>query len=366
MSVPTSFLPSLDRPNNVHASPVLALRISPNYIVTGSADTFVRVWLKSSGNLALPALSGNPKASFKTVEISEQLGLVFGGDGKGNITAWRLSDGERLLVQASHEDTVLSLTLDKSTLVSTSRDQVAKVWELETTDGLQSAILQLSHTLQGHRMAVLAAKNANNRIYTSSGDRSIRIWGKHSGNLIRKLEGVASITWFQLRNDAAGTEQLVGACTDGTIRIYNTETGAELACLEGHTNVVSSVQLLKEDSAGDRTIYVASASYDGRVRLWKLPAGDLSLGKCATQLSFTDAVVTPLPLPVSLKANNDPVDPARKEEIKIRDLEKKGEKFVYRVFVMQVSDGYLYCGGESAHVFAWKLHAELDDIATYM
>jgi WD40 repeat protein len=365
MSVPISFLPSLDRPNDVHASPVLALRISPNYIVTGSADTFVRVWLKSSGNLALPALSGEPKASFKTVEISEQLGLVFGGDGKGNITVWRLSDGEILLVQSAHKDTVLSLALDKSTLISTSRDQVAKVWELETTDGLHLTRLQLSHTLQRHRMAVLAAKTANNRIYTSSGDRSIRIWDKHSGNLIRKLEGVASITCFQLRKNAAGTEQLVGACTDGTVRIYNTETGAELACLEGHTNVVSSVQLLKENSVGDGTTHVASASYDGGVRLWKLPEGDLSSGKCVTQLSFTDAVVTPLSLPVPLKANNDPVDPAREEERQRRDLERQGERLVRRAFAMQVSDGYLYCGGESAHVVAWNLHSDLEYRTTW-
>ncbi|KAH4601726.1 hypothetical protein HBI68_141940 [Parastagonospora nodorum] len=361
MSAPNSFLLSLDRPNNLHAAPVLALRVSANYVVTGGADTSVRVWLKSNGNLTIPALLGDPKASFKTVEVSEELGLVFGGDGKGNITVWRLSDGKLLLVQSAHKDTVLSLALDKNTLISTSRDQVAKVWELETTDGLHSTRLQLSHTLQGHTMAVLDAKAANNRIYTSSGDRSIRIWDKHSGNLIRELEGVASITCFQLRKNAAGTEQLVGACTDGTIRIYNTETGAELACLEGHTNVVSSVQPLKEDSAGDGTIYVASASYDGRVRLWKLPEGDLSSGKCVTQLSFTDAVVTPLSLPGSLKANNDPVDPAREEERQRRDLERQGEMLVHRVFAMQVSEGYLYCGGEGAHVVAWNLQSDLDN-----
>jgi WD40 repeat protein len=101
MSTPAAYLPSLDQPNSIHAAPILALRVSANYIVSGSADHLVRVWLKSSGDLALPPLRSYPEASVKTVEVSEHLRLVFSGNGKGEITAWRLSDGERLLVIAA-------------------------------------------------------------------------------------------------------------------------------------------------------------------------------------------------------------------------------------------------------------------------
>lgn len=63
--------------------------------------------------------------------------------------------------------------------------------------------------------------------------------------------------------------------------------------------MVSSVQLSADDSAGAENMILSSSSYDGTIRLWEIPEGDLSSGKCATRLSFTDAVVKPLSLSVS-------------------------------------------------------------------
>jgi F-box and WD-40 domain protein 1/11 len=168
-----------------------------------------------------------------TVEVSEELDIVVGGDTRGNITVWRVSDGAQLRTQSAHDDTVLALALDKATLVSASRDQCAKVWNVD----LQPFSLQLRHTLLGHDKPVLGVQITPSYIYTSSSDHTVRIWSQKSGKHVRSLEPVASIVAFKIRETTAGT-LLLGTCTDSTARLYNVETGAELACLEGHTNIV--------------------------------------------------------------------------------------------------------------------------------
>jgi WD40 repeat protein len=257
-------------------------------------------------------------------------------------------------VRAAHEDSILSLGIDQSTLVSTSRDHTAKVWELPATDNSHQAELQLRHTLRGHSMAVLAVQLLNGRIYTSSGDKSVRIWDTHSGELIRILEGATSVARFQLREDAAGAQRLLGACTDGTIRLYDTETGAELACLKGHTNVVTSVGFLDMNVADAGHTGLASTSYDGTVRLWAPLEEPMSSWKCISTFSFSDAVVTPRPFPRYTTTDRDST---REERTRI-DFLGQEEKAVSRALAMQVSGSHVYCCGESAHIVVWRLTSD--------
>lgn len=357
MSTPPTFLPGPTESDTTHAAPVLVLRVSANYVVSGSADHFVRIWLKSSGNLVQPPVSSYPEAAIKSVEISEELGVVFGGDGKGNIVAWQLSTGERLFIEPAHSDTVLSLTIDKNTLVSSSRDQCAKIWELVVHDSGLPASLQLRHTLEGHSMAVLAVQVAGSRVYTTSGDKSIRVWDKQSGNLIRTLEGLVSIAQFQIRKGVTGTEQLLGASTDKTVRLYDLETGAELACLTGHTNVVCSAQFLELDRVDVGHLRIVSASYDGSIRVWKVLAEPPFSYTCVEKLSFSSAVVTRRAFPTQTRAYYDPVREQMKKE---REAARQAQESIARVLDMQVSGSQVYCCGESAHIINWNLISPRD------
>jgi F-box and WD-40 domain protein 1/11 len=99
-----------------HTARIYALQQSARYVVSGSADGSVRIWPKTDTHPALPPLHGDPQAAIVTVEVSEELDIVVGGDSRGNITVWRLSDGTHLQTQSAHDDTVLALALDKQLL----------------------------------------------------------------------------------------------------------------------------------------------------------------------------------------------------------------------------------------------------------
>lgn len=333
MATPTAYLPTRDHQSAAHTKPIYAISASANYIVSSSADGSIRVWSKERGDLALDPLLGScPGAGSRAIVLSEELDVVVGSDSKGNINVWRLSDGQHLQTQQAHQDGVLALTLEATTLVSTSRDQSAIVWELTTGHDTQHS-LQRRHTLQGLTAAVLAAYLSHDCIFASSGDKTLWIWNRRSGDLIKTIRMGASIAHLEVIENT-GSRQVIAACTDSTIRLYDVEEEVELACLYGHTNVVRSVCVLraKEGNNLPRHIQIASASYDGTVRVWSVQQEPPFAYQCLYQLSFSDAVRTPLPF-----------------------FDKQTARTTLRIVDMLVDNTCLYRCGEGAEVICWSL-----------
>jgi F-box and WD-40 domain protein 1/11 len=155
---------------------------------------------------------------------------------------------------------------------------------------------------------------------------------------------------FKIRETMAGT-LLLGACTDSKVRLYNVETGAELACLEGHTNVVRSVHFTEQEEgkiAGESN-RIVSASYDGTVRVWTLQLEDPFYWECLYSISCMEAA-TPAPEPGQAKK---PVD------FESAGAEKKNR----RIYNMLLDGSTVYCCGESTQIVVWRLSTESIDAA---
>jgi WD40 repeat protein len=90
--------------------------------------------------------------------------------------------------------------------------------------------------------------------WTKSG---IKIWDAKSGKPLSKIK----LDFFVTRLAWTSDKKLI-AGSFGLIRIFDTATWQQIAVLEGHTNVIFSFAL------NDRLL--ASASWDGTVRLWNL------------------------------------------------------------------------------------------------
>jgi WD40 repeat protein len=106
----------------------------------------------------------------------------------------------------------------------------------------------------------VAFDDAGGRIVSGSWDKTVRIWDAESGAELACLRGhrygVMSVAF-----DDAG-RRIVSGSWDKTVRIWDAESGAELACLRGHENAVKSVAF---DNGGRR---VVSGSVDNTIRVW--------------------------------------------------------------------------------------------------
>jgi WD40 repeat protein len=133
-----------------------------------------------------------------------------------------------------------------------------------------TAALVASHlrvVLRGHDDWVWAVAWSpdGRRLATASRDRTSRIWNAESGSEMAVLQGhndgVRGVAW------SPDGRRLATASADRTTRIWDTETGTELALLHGHNDEVRGVAWSPD---GRR---LATASADRTTRIWDTETG---------------------------------------------------------------------------------------------
>ncbi len=119
-------------------------------------------------------------------------------------------------------------------------------------------------TFRGHDFAVVTVVFSPDGNTAASGCRrgTIKLWDTQTGAELATLRG-HNTYFISLAFNPDGT-RLAGASWDKTIQLWDTRTGAELQTLRGHTEAVGSVAFSSEgtriiSSSGDKTIKVWDA-----------------------------------------------------------------------------------------------------------
>jgi WD40 repeat protein len=184
---------------------------------------------------------------------------VTGSEG-GSIQLWESQGQEPLLILENRGLAVLSLALspDGKRVLSGWQDGVARISNLEGSG--QPAVLCEP---MGDVLSAAAHAQAR-RIVLASADCLVWVWDTN-GERLKKLAGhTATVTAVALSPDG---RIATSGSLDGSVRIWDLESGTTLRVLTGHTKGILSVAICPDGKAA------LSGSADGTVRLWDLETG---------------------------------------------------------------------------------------------
>ena len=184
-----------------------------------------------------------------------------------------------------------SFSPDGAQIVSAAYDSTVRIWDALT--GAQLKVLDLSFVnffpypslfaaLVDYQGLVFFASFSpdGSRIVTASADGTIRIWDALTGAQLQVLHknnsGLKSYTDaghgedLSLMTSASFSpdgSRIVSASSDKTVRIWDVATGAQLNVLMGHTSTVYSAFFSLDGSR------IVSASEDNTIRIWDASTG---------------------------------------------------------------------------------------------
>jgi WD40 repeat protein len=240
---------------------------------------------------------------------------ILTGDPEGTLRLWDSTTGEKVLTLSGHDDFVFRASWhpDGRRLATSGFDDAVLVWDLrsalEAGTGNAAPLLQLPGnggymgagwspggdrlltadeegvctvwdaqsgeqmlTLEGHsdELYVLAWNPDGTKILTAGWDGTGRVWDAATGDELTLLRGHGSgIAWaeWQPRRQPSTLEPIddgfiLTASADGTARVWDAESGEELARLVGHTAGLNQAQWSPDGSQ------VVTASEDGTARIW--------------------------------------------------------------------------------------------------
>lgn len=244
---------------NIHRHAIVTLAFADDgRLFTGSGDGKLRVW-DTRRREVLQTVNAHEKWLF-SLAISPGKDLLATGGGDSVIRLWDPRTLEPRGELRGHTDDVHGVVFGPTgdTLVSAGDDKTLRVWDVK------SATERL--VLRGHKRAIpsLARMAGGRHVVSGSRDGTLIAWDVATGTMLWKGAGHAS----DVNQVAVSGDRVASASYDGTVRLW--QGGREIAKATGHKGRVYSVSV---DPDG-RTIY--SAGEDGLVRGWDVTADGLT------------------------------------------------------------------------------------------
>jgi WD40 repeat protein len=232
-----------------HKGPITTLSWSPDgtMVASGSADKTVQVWRASDGALLYTYLGyDDPITSLAWAPAAnEKNRITSGGMSDGTVQVWNaLQDDTYLTFHGDGRALALSWQIDSPWIVSGGTDRKIYVWNGMTGEKCTSYI--------GHRGDMRAVTWLPSLQFPLS---AMNIDGTATPN-----PATPNDTSVLIKNPIASG----GA--DGTVQIWNGDTGKHLLTYSGHTAGINGLAALRDP--GNYFQGIASASDDHTIHIW--------------------------------------------------------------------------------------------------
>ncbi|KAF2293416.1 hypothetical protein GH714_001505 [Hevea brasiliensis] len=251
--------------NKGHKEPVLSIAFSPDgrHLASGSGDISVRLW---DLNTQTPLFTCRGHKNWVLcIAWSPDGKHLVSGSKAGELQCWDPQTGKPSgSPLVGHKQWITAISWEPVHLnapcrrfVSASEDQDARIWDVS----LRKCVICLT----GHKGGVTCVKwGGDEVIYTGSKDCTIKVWETSQGKLIRELKGHGNrVNSMTLSTDYV----LRTGAFDQTGKIYSSpeemkKSEHHKTHMTGHQKLVNHVYFSPDGQ------WVASASFDGSVKLW--------------------------------------------------------------------------------------------------
>ncbi len=178
------------------------------------------------------------------------------------VRVWELATGKLEHAIENHADWVMGVAFapDGKHLLTCSRDKTAKVWDLAAKE---SVLTFPEHQNSVYGVAVKADSKAG---FSVGADKQLRMWNAAGEGKQIKVLGAHGDDILKLAQHPK-EPILATASADKTVKVWNSETGANTKTLTGLTDHVFAVAISPDAKQ------VAAGSYDGEVRVWNIADG---------------------------------------------------------------------------------------------
>ncbi|CAH1713906.1 unnamed protein product [Aphis gossypii] len=281
-----------------HAEAVISVQFSPDSrkLASGSGDTTVRFW-DLDMQTPLHTCEGH-KNWVLCIAWSPNSKYLVSGCKNGMIMSWNVETGKRVgPPMTGHKQWITALcwapyhlSPECRTFASSSKDGDIRIWDV--------ILGQCQRSLTSHTRSITCLKwGGTGLLYSSSQDRTIKVWRADDGVLCRTLEGHAHwVNTLALSTDyviktamvplpcsnvdkndnvlaeakkryeaavANGGERLISGSDDFTLFLWAPESSKNsIARMTGHQQLINCVQFSPD------TRIAASASFDKSIKLW--------------------------------------------------------------------------------------------------
>jgi WD40 repeat protein len=258
---------------------VSSVAFSPDgaQILSATYGYTVRAW---------DARTGKPRRVLRVDGVPDYGGhqLVFSPDGKriaggfqdATLRVWDAASGELQAVFRGHEGTVIGVAFssDGTRLVSGSNDSTLRVWDATTAVGL--AVLrghentstrpaEHGNVIHVNELHTLVFSPEGTRIASGSDDKTVRVWDVNTGMQLAVLRGHEN----SVRRLAflSGGTRIVSIADDNTMRIWDATT-AEPRTVLRHQGEVTSMAFSPDYSR------IVTGCKDKTVQIWDVESGE--------------------------------------------------------------------------------------------
>jgi WD40 repeat protein/serine/threonine protein kinase len=162
---------------------------------------------------------------------------------------------------------------DGTLVITTSDEQVAKVWDARTWS-LKYVLPRVDSEQEvGEQIAQASFSSDGRRILTDSyssdsgedSPKAVKLWDAKTGKLIRTLQ--KNVEWVNQAAFSPDSRWVVTCHRDNIAKVWDAETGDEKVTLEGHTRSIHRAVFIRKCTR------LVTTSFDGTVRVWDIESG---------------------------------------------------------------------------------------------